>query len=113
MVLTGLKKAGADAFIYIGGNDTAGTQQILTDAAGGSMAFVHAPKTIDNDLVENDHTPGFISAGEFVAGALPVASISISAPCPASMSASSWAAMPASSPPPRPPGGSTTTAARI
>ena len=33
------------------------------------MAFVHAPKTIDNDLVENDHTPGFISAGEFVAAA--------------------------------------------
>jgi ATP-dependent phosphofructokinase / diphosphate-dependent phosphofructokinase len=69
LVLKGLKKAGADAFIYIGGNDTAGTQQILTDAAGGSMAFVHAPKTIDNDLVDNDHTPGFISAGEFVAAA--------------------------------------------
>ena len=33
------------------------------------MAFVHAPKTIDNDLVDNDHTPGFISAGEFVAAA--------------------------------------------
>ena len=69
LVLKGLQKAGADAFIYIGGNDTAGTQQILSDAAGGSIAFVHAPKTIDNDLVENDHTPGFISAGEFVAGA--------------------------------------------
>ena len=69
VVLKGLKKAGADAFIYIGGNDTAGTQQILTEAAAGSMAFVHAPKTIDNDLVDNDHTPGFISAGEFVAAA--------------------------------------------
>ncbi len=68
-VLQGLKKASADAFIYIGGNDTSGTQQILTDASGGSMAFVHAPKTIDNDLMENDHTPGFISAAEFVAGA--------------------------------------------
>jgi 6-phosphofructokinase 1 len=69
VVLKGLKKAGADAFIYIGGNDTAGTQQILTEAAGGVMAFVHAPKTIDNVLVDNDHTPGFISAGEFVAAA--------------------------------------------
>lgn len=69
LVLAGLKKEGADAFIYIGGNDTAGTQDILAQAAGGSMAFVHAPKTIDNDLVENDHTPGFISAAEFVAGA--------------------------------------------
>lgn len=69
LVLKGLQKAGADAFIYIGGNDTSGTQQILTEAAGGRMAFVHAPKTIDNDLVENDHTPGFMSAAEFVAGA--------------------------------------------
>lgn len=69
LVLAGLKKEGAEAFIYIGGNDTAGTQDILAQAAGGSMAFVHAPKTIDNDLVENDHTPGFISAAEFVAGA--------------------------------------------
>jgi 6-phosphofructokinase len=68
-VLAGLRKAGADAFVYIGGNDTSGTQQILTDAAGGAIAFVHAPKTIDNDLMENDHTPGFISAAEFVAGA--------------------------------------------
>ncbi|QPC85564.1 diphosphate--fructose-6-phosphate 1-phosphotransferase [Mesorhizobium sp. NBSH29] len=69
LVLNGLRKVDANAFIYIGGNDTAGTQQILAEASGGSMAFVHAPKTIDNDLVENDHTPGFISAAEFVAGA--------------------------------------------
>jgi len=69
VILKGLQKAGADAFIYIGGNDTSGTQQILTEAAGGRIAFVHAPKTIDNDLEENDHVPGFISAAEFVAGA--------------------------------------------
>ena len=69
VILRGLENVGADAFIYIGGNDTSGTQQILTDASGGSIAFVHAPKTIDNDLMENDHTPGFISAAEFVAGA--------------------------------------------
>lgn len=68
-ILKGLQKVGATAFVYIGGNDTAGTQQILNEAAGGSIACVHAPKTIDNDLVENDHTPGFISAGEFVASA--------------------------------------------
>jgi 6-phosphofructokinase len=68
-ILKGLKAVGADAFLYIGGNDTAGTQAILADAAGGAMAFVHAPKTIDNDLEENDHTPGFISAGALVAGA--------------------------------------------
>jgi 6-phosphofructokinase 1 len=69
LILKGLQKAGADAFIYIGGNDTSGTQQILTEAAGGRIAFVHAPKTIDNDLEENDHVPGFMSAAEFVAGA--------------------------------------------
>ncbi len=69
VVLKGLQKIDAQAFIYIGGNDTSGTQQILTDASGGSIAFVHAPKTIDNDLMENDHTPGFISAAEYTAGA--------------------------------------------
>jgi len=68
-VLKGLRAAGADAFIYIGGNDTAGTQLILANASGGSIACVHAPKPIDTDLVENDHTPGFITAAEFVAGA--------------------------------------------
>ena len=69
VVLKGLQQAGADAFIYIGGNDTAGTQEVLAQASAGRIALVHAPKTIDNDLVENDHTPGFISAAEFVAGA--------------------------------------------
>lgn len=68
-IMAGLKKAGADVFINIGGNDTSGTQQILLDASDGGMAFLHAPKTIDNDLMENDHTPGFMSAARFVAGA--------------------------------------------
>jgi 6-phosphofructokinase 1 len=68
-ILDQLTAASADAFIYIGGNDTAGTLQILAAAGGDRIAFVHAPKTIDNDLVENDHTPGFISAGLFVASA--------------------------------------------
>lgn len=68
-VLKSLQSLGTDAFIYIGGNDTAGTQGILAAASGGRIACIHAPKTIDNDLVENDHTPGFISAAEFVAGA--------------------------------------------
>jgi 6-phosphofructokinase 1 len=69
VILEGLKAVAADAFIYVGGNDTAGTLDILAAEGGEGMAFVHAPKTIDNDLVENDHTPGFISAGLFVAGA--------------------------------------------
>ena len=65
-ILAGLAKASADAFIYIGGNDTAGTLEILDRAAKGNMTFVHVPKTVDNDLVENDHTPGFPSAALFV-----------------------------------------------
>jgi 6-phosphofructokinase 1 len=68
-VLDGLEKVGAKTFIYIGGNDTSGTLAILDKAAAGRMTFLHAPKTIDNDLVENDHTPGFISAAWFVAHA--------------------------------------------
>jgi 6-phosphofructokinase len=64
-----LDRVSATAFIYVGGNDTAETQKILHDAAGDRIALIHAPKTIDNDLVENDHTPGYISAAWFVASA--------------------------------------------
>ena len=68
-ILEGLQRASANALIYVGGNDTAATQDLLADAAGDSIAFIHVPKTIDNDLVENDHTPGFISAAWFTASA--------------------------------------------
>jgi 6-phosphofructokinase 1 len=68
-ILHQLDAVKADAFIYIGGNDTAGTCQILNTSGGDHIAFIHAPKTIDSDLVENDHTPGFISAAAFVAHA--------------------------------------------
>jgi len=66
-ILSGLRGVGADTFIYIGGNDTAGTMQVLDQQGEGAVTFVHAPKTIDNDLAQNDHTPGFISAAWFVA----------------------------------------------
>ena len=68
-VLAGLRNVHATSFIYIGGNDTAGTQMILRDEAKGDIAFTHVAKTIDNDLPESDHTPGFISAAQFVASA--------------------------------------------
>ncbi|CAM5763863.1 pyrophosphate--fructose 6-phosphate 1-phosphotransferase [Labrys miyagiensis] len=68
-ILAALQKAEARAFVYIGGNDTAGTLEILRRQSTGSCSFVHAPKTIDNDLMENDHVPGFISAAAFVANA--------------------------------------------
>ncbi|GLS23504.1 pyrophosphate--fructose 6-phosphate 1-phosphotransferase [Labrys miyagiensis] len=68
-ILTALQKVEARAFVYIGGNDTAGTLDILSKQSTGPCSFVHAPKTIDNDLMENDHVPGFISAAAFVANA--------------------------------------------
>lgn len=67
--LAALEALDARAFVYIGGNDTSGTLELLRQRSTGSCRFVHAPKTIDNDLMENDHTPGFISAGSFVAHA--------------------------------------------
>ena len=59
-------------FFYIGGNDSADTVRIVNlnaDAAGYDMRSIHIPKTIDNDLVVNDHTPGYGSAARFVAQA--------------------------------------------
>lgn len=59
-------------FFYIGGNDSADTVRIVSEqarAAGYPLRSVHIPKTIDNDLVGNDHTPGFPSAARFVAQA--------------------------------------------
>jgi 6-phosphofructokinase 1 len=35
-------------------------------SAGYDLRCFHVPKTIDNDLLENDHTPGFPSAARYV-----------------------------------------------
>lgn len=56
-------------FLYIGGNDSSDTMRIVADEArqaGHPLRCIHIPKTIDNDLVLNDHTPGFPSAARFV-----------------------------------------------
>jgi 6-phosphofructokinase 1 len=56
-------------FFYIGGNDSADTVRIVAEEARKAthpIRCVHVPKTIDNDLVLNDHTPGFPSAARFV-----------------------------------------------
>jgi 6-phosphofructokinase len=60
-------------FFYIGGNDSADTCRIVSEkanAAGYELRCFHVPKTIDNDLLENDHTPGFPSAARYVTLAL-------------------------------------------
>jgi ATP-dependent phosphofructokinase / diphosphate-dependent phosphofructokinase len=57
-------------FFYIGGNDSSDTARIVNQNAeqsGYDLRCVHIPKTIDNDLVINDHTPGYPSAARFVA----------------------------------------------
>jgi ATP-dependent phosphofructokinase / diphosphate-dependent phosphofructokinase len=56
-------------FFNIGGNDSSDTVRIVAEEAqkaGYALRCVHIPKTIDNDLVLNDHTPGFPSAARFV-----------------------------------------------
>jgi 6-phosphofructokinase len=68
-----LQKYDVRFFFYIGGNDTAETTHIINEealAAGYDLRCFHIPKTIDNDLKENDHTPGFGSAARFVAQAI-------------------------------------------
>ncbi len=57
-------------FFYIGGNDSSDTLRILNEfATGEDFNCIHIPKTVDNDLVLNDHTPGYPSAARFVAEA--------------------------------------------
>ena len=59
-------------FFYIGGNDSAETAHLVSEGAksiGYEMKAFHIPKTIDNDLLETDHCPGYGSAARFVAHA--------------------------------------------
>lgn len=68
-ILSVFKKHDIRGFFYIGGNDSSETIRVILDFAkrdGYEMKGFHIPKTVDNDLVENDHTPGFPSAARFV-----------------------------------------------
>lgn len=59
-------------FLYIGGNDSSDALRIIGEEARKAdydLRGIHIPKTIDNDLMINDHTPGFPSAARFVASA--------------------------------------------
>ena len=56
-------------FFYIGGNDSMDTICKLSDYAkqiGSDIRFVGVPKTIDNDLMGTDHTPGYGSAAKYI-----------------------------------------------
>lgn len=57
-------------FFYIGGNDSSDTVRIVNENANKAnyeLRAIHIPKTVDNDLVLNDHTPGYGSAARYVA----------------------------------------------
>lgn len=56
-------------FFYIGGNDSMDTVAKLskyTTDCGYEMRIIGVPKTIDNDLLGTDHTPGFGSAAKYI-----------------------------------------------
>ncbi|WP_195429316.1 6-phosphofructokinase [Clostridium sp. D46t1_190503_E9] len=65
-----LKVNDIKAFFYVGGNDSMDTIAKLGKYArktGIDIKFIGIPKTIDNDLMYTDHTPGFGSAAKFIA----------------------------------------------
>ena len=69
-ILNILKKKKINKFYYIGGNDSSDSLRIIseyTKKIDNNIQCIHIPKTIDNDLVKNDHTPGFGSASKYVA----------------------------------------------
>ena len=69
-ILEILKKYNIRYFFYIGGNDSMDTVLKLSRYAAShdyELRVVGVPKTIDNDLMATDHTPGFGSAAKFVA----------------------------------------------
>lgn len=71
-IVEACRGAGIRYFFYIGGNDSSDTCRIVAEQAalgGYDLRCIHIPKTVDNDLVQNDHTPGFPSAARFVATA--------------------------------------------
>ena len=72
-ILDTFNKHNIKAFFYIGGNDSMDTVMKLDryfTAKGVDIRVVGVPKTIDNDVTETDHTPGFGSAAKYVATSL-------------------------------------------
>lgn len=69
-ILDTLRKHNIDCWFIIGGNDSATTGHSIGQAAeadGLPLTVINIPKTIDNDLVLTDHSPGYGSAARFVA----------------------------------------------
>ena len=66
-----MEKYDVETLFYTGGNDSMDTVAALSEYARKhgitSRRFVGCPKTVDNDLMETDHCPGFASAAKFIA----------------------------------------------
>ena len=65
-----LDKYDIETLFYTGGNDSMDTVAALSEYAARNNItnhrFVGCPKTVDNDLMEMDHCPGFGSAAKFI-----------------------------------------------
>ena len=64
-----MEKYNIQYFLYIGGNDSMDTIGKLADygqRVGSDIRFMGVPKTIDNDLMVTDHTPGYGSAAKYI-----------------------------------------------
>lgn len=69
-IMSAFRKYDIGYFFYIGGNDSMDTVDKLSGYAqrkGLDIKIVGIPKTIDNDLVGIDHSPGFGSAAKYIA----------------------------------------------
>ena len=69
-ILDTLRKHNIGCWFIIGGNDSAATGHSIgqaAEAAGQPLTVINVPKTIDNDIVLTDHSPGYGSAARFVA----------------------------------------------
>ena len=67
------EKYDISAFFYIGGNDSMDTVAKLSayaEKTGKNIKIAGVPKTIDNDLLVTDHTPGFGSAAKYIASSI-------------------------------------------
>lgn len=72
-VMEFIARRGITHCFMIGGNDSAETALAISAAAreaGHDLSVMHVPKTVDNDLVETDHTPGYGSAARFTVAAV-------------------------------------------
>ena len=69
-LLVELRRKRVDCLFYTGGNGSMGTAWMLSHLADQEypdLRVIGVPKTVDNDLMVTDHSPGFGSAARFYA----------------------------------------------